>query len=86
MKVLGGPPRAGSPIRACAGPSGWGVRDRILTWAARRIEAWQVVTVRRRTIRELCALDDRTLNDIGLRRSQIDALILVPGRRRPAHR
>ncbi|MEJ2122533.1 MAG: DUF1127 domain-containing protein [Alphaproteobacteria bacterium] len=40
---------------------------------------------RRRTIRLLHALDDRTLNDIGIKRGDIDAIVMSASRRdRPA--
>jgi len=37
--------------------------------------AWRVFTERRRAMRELSALDDRSLRDIGLNRSEIEAAV-----------
>jgi uncharacterized protein YjiS (DUF1127 family) len=50
-----------------------------LAWLSERLGR---AAARRRTIRMLHALDDHTLNDIGLKRAEIDTLVLSPPRRR----
>jgi len=51
---------------------------------ARFADAMGRAAARRRTIRLLHSLDDRTLNDIGMKRGDIDAIVMSSRRDRPA--
>lgn len=48
---------------------------RVDAWLARRLSAFEGAQARRAARRELYALDDRLLNDIGLRREQIPEFV-----------
>jgi uncharacterized protein YjiS (DUF1127 family) len=52
--------------------------DRVLSLFGALRHGWRL----RRTIETLHALDDRTLDDIGLRREEIEAVVRAKARRR----
>jgi uncharacterized protein YjiS (DUF1127 family) len=62
-----------------------GLFETALVKLARFADAMGRAAARRRTIRLLHSLDDRTLNDIGMKRGDIDAIVMSASRRdRPA--
>jgi uncharacterized protein YjiS (DUF1127 family) len=61
------------------------ILETVFVKLARFAKAMGRAAARRRTIRMLHALDDRTLKDIGIKRGDIDAIVMSASRRdRPA--
>jgi len=60
---------------------GPGLLETAFVKLARFADTMGRAAARRRTIRLLHALDDRTLNDIGIKRGDIDAIVMSASRR-----
>jgi len=58
----------------------WSVLEVVLATLVRWAEMLGRAAARRRTIGLLHALDDRTLNDIGVKRGDIEAVVREPSR------